>query len=173
MQKCPHCGGGVARAKKEQARVVAGTCFVVRASAFCCRRCRAVFMPGAVLERVDIEIATVIAMRAAISGQAFRFMRKSLGMRGFEIAALLDVTGETISRWEHGQRPVDSSAWVLVGSLVLEHAGRPPATLRRLLSLKKRAKMPKTVRLDVTDRRSAVRTAASARTPRTRVSGAA
>jgi transcriptional regulator with XRE-family HTH domain len=111
-------------------------------------------MSGDVLERIDLEVATVLAMKGPLQGETLRFMRKALGLRGFELAALLGVTGETLSRWEHEQRPVDSMAWILVGSLVLEHAGRPPVTLRRLLAAneKKPTPLPKTVRLRVDER---------------------
>lgn len=137
--------------------MVVGTSFVVRAPAHTCKECRAVFMAGDVLERIDLEVATVLAMKGPLQGETLRFMRKALGLRGFELASLLDITGETLSRWEHEQRPVDPMAWVLVGSLVLEHAGRPPVTLRRLLAVgkAKTAKLPKTIQLKVGERAAA------------------
>ena len=113
------------------------------------------FTPGDVLERVDIEVATVLAMRGLVNGESLRFMRKALGLRAFELAGLLDVTAETMSRWEHDQRSVDLSAWMLVGCAILERAGRPTETLRRLLATKKPAKLPKTIRLSLAERKSA------------------
>jgi len=155
MQNCAQCGGPTTRTKKEQARVVLGSTFVVRAPAFVCKTCRAVFTSGEVLQRVDVEVASVLASKGDVNGESLRFMRKALGLRAFELAALLDVTAETMSRWEHDQRSVDLSAWILVGGLVLERAGRPTDTLRRLLATKKPTKLPKTVRLALGERRSA------------------
>ena len=106
------------------------------------------FVPADSLENVDLEIAAHLAMSGSFSRETFRFMRKALAMRGFELAKLLLVTGETVSRWEHGQRSLDPHAWVLLGSMVLERLGRPVATLRRLVSLQKPGKLPKTVRLE-------------------------
>ena len=168
MRECPHCRSGVVRTKKDQARLVSGTCFVVRTAALTCKSCRAVFMAGESLERVDLAIGATLALTGPVSGDSFRFMRKALGLRGSELASLLSVTGETVSRWENGQRPVDLMAWILVGGLVLERGGRPTATAERLQSAKTPAALPKTVRLDITER-SATR-AGAARVSRPRVS---
>lgn len=154
MQSCAQCGGAITRTKKEQARLVLGSTFLVRAPAFACRSCRAVFTPGEILTRVDLEVATVLAMRGLVNGESLRFMRKALGLRAFELAALLDVTAETMSRWEHDQRGVDLSAWIVVGGVVLERAGRPTETLRRLLATKKPVKLPKTIKLSLGERKA-------------------
>ena len=87
------------------------------------------------------EIAAVVAMKAPISAEGLRLMRRAIGMRGFELATLLDVRGETLSRWEH--------AWLLLGSLVLEQTGHSTQTHDRLVHLRKPANLPKTVRLDI------------------------
>lgn len=168
MQKCPHCRCGVQRTKKEQARAVAGTTFIVSTPAFSCRSCSALFVLGEALQRADIEVAAVLARKGPVNGETLRFMRKALGLRGFALAALLDLTGETVSRWETGQRPVDPRVWVLVGSLVLERAGVEPDTMKRLVALSKRPRLPKTIRLNLpergTAREVALRTAARVRT---------
>ena len=52
-------------------------------------------------------------------------MRRVLGLTGPELGKLLGVRFETISRWERGEVPVDRGAWLLLGGLVLERAGRP------------------------------------------------
>lgn len=123
------------------------TTFMVRAPAFHCRPCRATFMSGSTMLATDRVIAAYLATRSPPSGEALRFIRKALGLRGFELAELMGVTGETVSRWENGQRPVDAKAWVVVGSVMLEDVGQPAATMRRLLALGKELRMPKVVRL--------------------------
>lgn len=150
MQRCPQCGGAIARAKKAHSSTVAGTTFVVKLPAYGCRDCKALFMEGTALERADLEVACVLASRGPASGEGFRFLRKTLGMRAVVIAELLNVTAETVSRWENGQRDVDGNAWIAVGSIVLERAGLPCSTLKRLMGLAKRPKLPKTVRIDLT-----------------------
>lgn len=149
MRKCPHCDGTVARSKRERTSAVAGTWFVARVDTYACRRCRAVFLAGPALERLDLEIACFLARRASPSGETLRFLRKALGLRGVALASLLQVTAETLSRWERGQRGVDANAWITVGSLVLEKSGRPTATYERLSALAEPRKLPATVRIDL------------------------
>lgn len=151
IAKCPQCEGSVARARKEQTRSVSGTTFVVRGASYTCRKCRSDVFFEEDRARIDLEVASVLAMRAEPAGERFRFLRFALALRGIEVAALLGVTAETVSRWENDQRAVDLNAWVTLGSMVLERAGHPPATLRRLLALQNPKKMPKTIRLDASE----------------------
>lgn len=150
MQRCPQCGGGIGRSTKSQTSAVDGSTFIVKMPAYACRQCRAVFLEGRALERADLEIACVLALRGPATGETFRFLRKAVGLRAVVVATLLNVTAETISRWENGQRPVDGNAWLAVGSIALERAGRPCATLKRLMGLSKGPRLPKTVRIDLT-----------------------
>ena len=149
MQKCAHCDGSVARSTKEQSCTVGTTRFVARVPAFSCRKCRAVFLLGRSLERFELEAACVIALRAAPNGERLRFLRKTLGMRAIALAGLLQITAETLSRWEHDQRGIDVNAWLTVGSLVLEKAKRPPQTLERLQALAKPADLASTIRVPI------------------------
>lgn len=149
MRTCPQCGGRLARSRTEQAHVVAGCRFLVAAPAVACKECRATFVPGRTLERVELEIACVLATRAPPSGEGLRYMRHVLGMRAADLASLLNVTAETMSRWENDQRVVDTNAWVCAGSLLLEHAGRAPRTRERLVALKASPALPETHRIDL------------------------
>jgi transcriptional regulator with XRE-family HTH domain len=76
-------------------------------------------------------------------------MRKALSLRGSELGALLDVTAETISRWENGQRNVHRTAWVALGSMVLEKMQGSTSTLDRLQMLTHDELAPNVVRLAV------------------------
>jgi DNA-binding transcriptional regulator YiaG len=155
MERCARCGGPVVRSRKhEMVRVVDRTSFVAKVSSSVCRKCSAVFLHGRSLEEVDLEIGCRLAIHGRASGASFRFMRKALALRGAEVAELLGVTAETVSRWENGQRAVDPIAWISLGSLVLEKNGLPSATLERLLALKKRARLPKTMLIQPRNRRT-------------------
>jgi transcriptional regulator with XRE-family HTH domain len=129
-------------------------------------------MRGEALEHADLEIACVLAQSGPASGETFRFIRKALGLRSASAAALLDVTAETVSRWEHGQRPVDKCAWIALGSLVLEKFDRTPQTMTRLLMLQEPARAARLVRIDLDSARLASRDEAhepeTARAPRRR-----
>jgi DNA-binding transcriptional regulator YiaG len=150
MNKCPSCGGALVASKKRQTQSVGARVFVVTVATGACRVCGAVFLENTSLQRAEMEIACDVARHGPISGDAFRYLRKTLGLRAVVVADLLGVTPETISRWENGQRQVDKTAWLTLGSVVLEHASRPPETLERLRELRVHGPGSKSVRIDVT-----------------------
>ena len=63
-----------------------------------CGACGEAFFQGADLERADLLAAAEVADRGLREGAAVRFMRKALGLRGEDLAGLLDVTEGTVSR---------------------------------------------------------------------------
>jgi DNA-binding transcriptional regulator YiaG len=80
----------------------------------------------------ELAIATALALEGPVHGEAFKFMRKAMGMPATELGELLGVAAETISRWETGAREVDRGAWLALGSLVLERKGMPAAAHVRM-----------------------------------------
>ncbi|MBX3232945.1 MAG: helix-turn-helix domain-containing protein [Labilithrix sp.] len=131
MKRC-ECGGDLKAGPQRLSAVAGGRRFRATVTAPVCRRCRASFVDGRLLERFDLAIACDLAMRGPADGETFRFLRKAIGLAAATLAELLGVSAETISRWENGQRAVDGPAWITVGTLVLERAGRPTSTLDRL-----------------------------------------
>lgn len=85
-----------------------------------CPRCGEVYVEGSDLERFELEVAEAIVRAGVVSGATFRFLRHRLGMQAKDLAALLDTTPETISRWEKGQRDVDRAAWLTLAMLVAD-----------------------------------------------------
>jgi transcriptional regulator with XRE-family HTH domain len=85
-------------------------------------------------------------------------MRKALGLRAADLAGLLGVAAETVSRWETGQRDVDRGALALVGGLVVDRLEGSTATLDRLRALAKPPRTAKTKALELarTPKRRAV-----------------
>lgn len=136
IKKCASCGGLLTASRKRQTHAVAGRELVITVATATCRSCGAVFLENKSLQRAELELACELALHGPVSGGAFRFLRKSLSMRAVELAALLAVTPETVSRWENDQRVVDKAAWLALGSLVLESASRKPETLARLRALR-------------------------------------
>jgi len=63
--------------------------------------------PG-VLHRTIAE--TVARKPAPLTPAEFRFLRKHLGWTGAEAARRMGVTGEQVSRWEHGKTPISAMA---------------------------------------------------------------
>lgn len=73
--------------------------------------------------RVEETVAMQLALYGVVTGEAFRYMRKTLEMKATELAPLLDVRAETISDWETGKFPVNRAAWGWLAARVAEKAG--------------------------------------------------
>ena len=76
-------------------------------------------------------------------------MRAAVGLKGLELARLLQVTPESLSRWENGKREVDRSAWILLADLVIDHVAGTKGRRERLEAMATSQKLPKTVRVNL------------------------
>lgn len=83
-------------------------------------------------EKADAAVAHALALNGPMTGSAFRHMRNVLDISRTEMARLLDVAPETVSRWEVEGRPVDRAAWLLLSTIVEEHQAGRTTTLARL-----------------------------------------
>ena len=146
QKKCADCDGRSSPTRQQQLVIVAGRRFVVTLPAQSCRSC-GVRVDPASRERMEIEIACELAREGPAVGETFRFMRRALRMRALDVAELLGITPETISRWENEQRSVDRAAWIALGSIVLERARQSTSTLERLRTFAKPAVTAKSIRI--------------------------
>ena len=131
-------------------REVSGRLFTATVPAKVCPLCGEKVIDGKILLQKEHEIAASLAREGPIDGESFRFMRTTLRLRAADLAVLLDVTPETISKWENGKNPVLRTAWLVVADMALENAapvGRRPL-LERLQALAKGKRAKKRVRLD-------------------------
>lgn len=63
------------------------------------------------MEELHRVIAQEVASKSArLAAQEVRFLRKYLGFSGVDFAATLDVTPETVSRWETGKKQMSPVA---------------------------------------------------------------
>jgi len=75
-------------------------------------------------ERLGLQAAIAVFQHVeSITGEELRFARKAMGLRQPELAALLDVATETVSRWETGADPIRRQTMLAV-LLYLEHTAR-------------------------------------------------
>jgi DNA-binding transcriptional regulator YiaG len=95
------------------------------------------------LGRAELAIASLLAQEGPVDGESFRFMRGALGIAARALAPLLGVAHETISRWENAARDVDRAAWLALGDLVLEAAGKPTDARARMERIAGGKKPPK------------------------------
>ena len=130
-------------------RHVAGRTFSVQVQAKCDPETGERTVSARSAQSAELAIASALALEGPVTGEAFRYLRGVLGLSAVTLAGLFGVRPETVSRWERDTVPVSRSAWVALGALVLERAGRPPATMARLehLSLGKPARKRVTIHL--------------------------
>lgn len=148
MRICPKCGGRLASGAREIVHVVAGHRFLVTISAKSCAACGTSYLDAASVEQGELEIACWLALRGPPDGAALRCVRKALGVRAIDVADLLGVTAETVSRWETGQRRVDRAAWIVLGTLLLEKAEVAAHTRERLERLSSPMPRARAIKLD-------------------------
>lgn len=135
--ECARCGGAsLAAAVVSEAMEVDGRTFVAELPAVRCEGCGETYLDLGTLGTFEKLVAAKLVELGARSGAALRFMRKAIGMRAVDLADLLDVAPETLSRWENDQREVDRGALMTVGSLVLDAVRGSSATLDRLKALR-------------------------------------
>ena len=151
MKRCTHCDSAalLAETTAENTREVAGHLFVAFLPAKRCNACGKVYFDAAILERFELYVAAALAEAGVKSGAAFRFMRKAIGMRAAELAQLLDVSAETVSRWETAKRSVDRGALALLGGLVRDAIAGRTSTLEQLRALREPRPLSKTVKIDL------------------------
>jgi DNA-binding transcriptional regulator YiaG len=133
--------------RAEQQLEVAGVHFTAKVQAKVCRRCKERHVDRPELERLELHAAQWLADDGARSGEAFRFMRKAIGLRALELAELLDLTPETISRWENDKQPADARSIALLGAMISDRIAGRRDTLARLEAMRSPSKTPNDVRL--------------------------
>ena len=129
--KCFKCRKGeLENVRVETVRTMSGMRYVGDLAAVRCSECHETSVTDAELERFELAVAEH-ALRFGING-AVKFARKALGMRANELAALLGLRPETISRWEGGQQDPDRAWMAVLATLAAERLeGR--STLEREL----------------------------------------
>lgn len=129
---------------------VSGRLFTATLPALTCPVCGETVVDGKVLLQKEREIGAALAREGPVDGASFRFMRTTLRLRAADLAVLLDVTPETISKWENGRNPVLRTAWLVVADMALENVEKDKRKpLRERLQALAKGKRPrKRVRLD-------------------------
>ena len=113
--KCPNDQHAMSLADMELRDEVAGRSYVARVQGWRCSVCQEEAFEGADLHRFELGIVRDLAQHAEPSASAFRRMRRILGFSSSELAALVGVALETVSRWENGVRAVDALSFRVLG----------------------------------------------------------
>ena len=147
--KCNNCGSERwKRGTTPEALTIDGRTFKADLTADLCETCGESLVSIDEMGRFEVAIAAELARAGARSGEAIKFMRKAIGLRAVDLADLLDVAPETLSRWETGERAAPRAHVVTLGALVLDHAAGSTSTVDRLRALRgERSAEPSEVRL--------------------------
>jgi DNA-binding XRE family transcriptional regulator len=127
-------------------RQIDGTTFKADVDATRCGACDELLISGPGLLAAERALTARLA-RGAVGPQGFRWLRRAAGLQAMQLAALLDVSPGTVSRWENGKKPLERRAVALVASLALEAAGEAPNTRELLGHLASGRKPPRRVHL--------------------------
>ena len=130
MKKCAVCQGELESAEVAQEVTVGPTTFQGSVPGRRCAACGETFTSAAQASRFDVLVARELVQSGASSGEALRFMRRARELRAADLADVLGVTPETVSRWENGKHPIDRASWAVLAALVTE--GIEGATATRL-----------------------------------------
>lgn len=127
--RCPQCK------KEDTLRPWEGTTVIrgveVHARGQRCDSCGERLYTGLEVDRQFDEVARAIVARGIRDGSEFQFVRKATGFRAADVAELLDVRPETVSRWERGEAEIPRAAVYALGQLFLA----PEATRKALETL--------------------------------------
>jgi putative zinc finger/helix-turn-helix YgiT family protein len=120
--RCAKCGSEAPprEGTSNETRTVAGYVFVGELRADVCTECGELHVAQADLQAFDKKIAAELARFGSRTAEAFRFMRKAIGLKSADLAALFSVKPETVSRWETGALAVETRAFALLGAMVLD-----------------------------------------------------
>jgi putative zinc finger/helix-turn-helix YgiT family protein len=134
QRKCPTCGavGTFREGTTEFTSTVGPRVFVAALPALVCGDCNEAIFTSATVEAFERARARALASEGASDGAALRWVRKAAGLTGVELARLLGVAPETVSRWEHDVQPPDRAAVALIGALALEAMDGHSETRTRL-----------------------------------------
>ena len=134
---CSQCETGELRETTEVVvREVDTLSFEADVPGWRCEQCGHTEFDGPSLRQFEVLIANELSECGAQSGTAFKFMRKTAGLRASELADLLDVDAATISRWETGKVTVDRATLATIGAILRDKIHKQQRTLDHLRYLK-------------------------------------
>jgi transcriptional regulator with XRE-family HTH domain len=96
---------------------------------------------------MTLGIAQEFLRAGDFSAEAIRAMRRALDLKAFELAVLLGVRKETISRWETGRWPIARAAAIALGSLFGDVLEGRQTTRELIQTLQSSRPLPKSVNL--------------------------
>ncbi|MCL2726209.1 MAG: type II toxin-antitoxin system MqsA family antitoxin [Polyangiaceae bacterium] len=148
MQTCTNCGSKTLKTTTEEHEIRVGEKNIRGViDAIACTQCGEVYFPADAMDRLELDVAKALVRTGNVDGAAFRFVRHVVGMQAKDLASLLGVAAETVSRWEQGQRDVDRLAWLALAGLLHDMVSGADETRRTLEAIQHPMPMPNHVRI--------------------------
>jgi|SRR5471030_166986 DNA-binding XRE family transcriptional regulator len=139
--RCTNCGGTeFTESEERRTRHVAGYDAAGEVPVTTCDTCGERFYALGALASFDSAVAAGLAEAGASSGEALKFMRKTMGLTAAELGKLLNLTPESISHVETGKRDADRRTVALVSAMALENLRGAKTTIERLRALDRKEK---------------------------------
>ena len=114
---------------------VAGVPFETVIRAQQCQNCGEAFLPEDALGSFEVSAALELARAGVVTPEALRFMRKIAGLRAVDLAELLELTAEHVSRMENGRAPADRRTVALLAAMLEDKAAGATRTVDQLRAL--------------------------------------
>lgn len=119
--RCPLCREGLlAPGISTVVRRFDGVTYTVTVPAEVCPHCSESLVTSANLRRAEAAIARALVTSGAQDGATLQWLRKVAGLRAVDLAELLGVAVETVSRWENDRTAIDRPALHTLGELAVE-----------------------------------------------------
>src|SRR5258706_16190345 len=84
-----------------------------------CSACSEILVDEAEAVRQEQQLADGLVARGVRAANEFKLVRKVAGLKAIEVAALLDVRPETVSRWERGEVEIPRAVAFALGEMYL------------------------------------------------------
>jgi putative zinc finger/helix-turn-helix YgiT family protein len=133
-ERCPTCNKGTLKRGTTRHEVaISKVVFVGELRAEVCSHCDEALVWAGELGNFEHAIAAQLVKLGLRTGPAFKFMRKVFGIRAVDLAELLGVAAETVSRWENGKP--DALAFAALGGIVQDRLAGTDFTAQRLRAI--------------------------------------
>ncbi|MCA1826533.1 MAG: hypothetical protein ABR567_00260 [Myxococcales bacterium] len=130
---------------------VCGHTFTAQLPAEKCGACGQIAIQGHDMKLFELRVAIELAKAGVRNAEAFKFLRKAVGLDEAGLGELLDVPAEFVGYWERGDWPVDPRAQAVLCSLILAKYEQKPSTLDCLAVLREPRKLARKVRVTLID----------------------
>ena len=129
---CAKCETLMRRVTRTKRVPVAGVEFEVTLPVYECPKDESWIVPPEAHREMDRQVLQTIATHGPATGKTLKFLRGALKMKATELAVLVNVVPETLSRWETEAKPVSPLVWVTVAAMALDKLANRSTTLKRL-----------------------------------------